>query len=183
MTRFVIHNHIPSKRARDANYLNPKAGAQPVDLLLADTLRPRGEWQGPYVPSATAGFVQAPGSKGYVPYYNPSEPHARKLLGKRPSQLFRAKDRAADGQAGRAVERGEEERLRDRAYQDTGITRVGRDYRTSRDAGSGYKAHLVKGGWVVERLSDQARMSIRNEDLSEKEAIAYAKASPSNRWQ
>lgn len=45
-----------------------------------------------------------------------------------------------------------------------------------------YKAYMVKNGWVVERKSDEARMTIKNDDLSEKEAIAYAKASPSNRW-
>lgn len=45
-----------------------------------------------------------------------------------------------------------------------------------------YKAYNVKGGWVVERKSDEARMTIKNDDLSEKEAIAYAKSSPSNRW-
>lgn len=69
-----------------AKYLTPKPDAQHVDLLLADALSPRGEWCGPYVPSITAGYVQAPGSAGYRPYYNPIEPHARKLLGTRHSQ-------------------------------------------------------------------------------------------------
>lgn len=65
-------------------YLKPAADVPLVDLLLADALSPRGEWCGPYVRSATAGFVQAPGSTRYLPYYNPLEPHARKLLGQRP---------------------------------------------------------------------------------------------------
>jgi hypothetical protein len=68
-----------------ANYLKPKPGAPRLDLLLADALSPKGAWVGPYVASATAGFVQAPGSSGYLPYYNSSEPHARKLLATRPS--------------------------------------------------------------------------------------------------
>lgn len=67
-----------------AAYLKPRPGAPLVDLLLGDVLSPRGEWCGPYVQSLTAGWVQAPDSKSYLPYYNEHEPHARKLLGKRP---------------------------------------------------------------------------------------------------
>jgi len=71
-----------------AGYLKPMEGAKPMMLLLADALSPRGVWCGPYVQSATAGWVQhlIPGSNNYryLPYYDQWEPHARKLLDKRP---------------------------------------------------------------------------------------------------
>lgn len=67
-------------------YLAPAPNAEHVDLLLADALSPKGVWCGPYVINAFGNcYVQAPGSKGYCPLYSPNEPHARKLLGKRPS--------------------------------------------------------------------------------------------------
>lgn len=70
-----------------AQYLKPAVDAPRVDLLLADALSPKGVWCGPYVRSATSGFVQAPGSSGYRPYYNSGGPYARKLLNVRPSVL------------------------------------------------------------------------------------------------
>jgi hypothetical protein len=69
-----------------AAYLTPKPDAQPVMLLLADALSPKGEWCGPYVINIFGtGYVQQPGSAGYHAFYNPMAPHARKLLDKRPA--------------------------------------------------------------------------------------------------
>lgn len=69
-------------------YLTSKEGATPMMLLLADALSPKGVWCGPYVQSATAGWVQYlipdANSYNYLPYYDPWEPHARKLLDKKP---------------------------------------------------------------------------------------------------
>jgi hypothetical protein len=73
------------RRSTDAAYLDPKPGAPHVDLLLADALSPKGEWVGPYVQGKLGGYVQAPGSSGYRPYYISHAPHARKLLAVRSS--------------------------------------------------------------------------------------------------
>jgi hypothetical protein len=73
------------RRSTDAAYLDPKPGAPHVDLLLADALSPKGKWVGPYVQGKLGGYVQAPGSSGYRPYYTSHASHARKLLAVRPS--------------------------------------------------------------------------------------------------
>ncbi len=73
-------------RAADAAYLDPDPSAKPVMLLLADALSPKGTWEGPYVRNKFGtGYVQAPGSSGYKPYFSPNQPHGRKLLGTKPA--------------------------------------------------------------------------------------------------
>ena len=67
-------------------YLEPDTTAAPQMLLLADALSPKGEWRGPYVRNRpNSGYVAQPGCGKYLPYYSPSEPHARKLLDKKPA--------------------------------------------------------------------------------------------------